>query len=67
MREKLYAEVPLNTALDCGVFSEQPLHTAFLPVAKNALSEDIIKFRGWEEHLKTVSRREADEGGPHYL
>ena len=46
MREKLYAEVPLNTAFDCGVFSEQPLHTAFLPVAENALSEDIIKFRG---------------------
>jgi hypothetical protein len=64
MRERLYAEVALNTAFDCGVFSERALHTVFLPSAEKALSEDLIKFRGWEEHLKAVSRREAEDGGP---
>jgi hypothetical protein len=63
MRERLYA-VALNTAFDCGVFSEQRHHTVFWPMVEKALSEDSIKFRAWEEHLKAVSRREVEEGGP---
>jgi hypothetical protein len=64
MRERLYAEVALNTALDCGVFSEFLPHSVFLPSAEKALTEDLKTFRAWEEQLKAICRREADEGGP---
>jgi hypothetical protein len=64
MREKLCTQMALNTAFDCGVFSERAFHTVFLPTAEKALLEDLIKFRTWEEHLKVVSRRDAEEGGP---
>jgi hypothetical protein len=64
MRERLYAEMALNTAFDCGVFSDQAIKTVFLPTTERALSEDLIKFRAWEEQLKAVSRREVENGGP---
>jgi hypothetical protein len=49
MRERIYAEVALNTALDCSIFSDFILHTVFLPLAKKANSEDIKMFHAWEE------------------
>ena len=62
MRERLYAEVALNTALNSGVFSDTKSLTVFLPTAERASVEDIRMFRGWEEQLKAVCRREAEEG-----
>jgi hypothetical protein len=64
MRERLYAEVALNTAFDCRVFSDHTLQTVFLPTAENVHTEDLTRFRAWEEHLKAVCRREMEEGGP---
>ena len=64
MRERLYAEVALNTAFDNGVFSESPAHTVYLPMAERAASEDLRTFLAWEEHLKAVCRRQLEEGSP---
>ena len=64
MRERLYAEVALNIARDNGVLPEGTADTTFLPMAEKALPSDLKKIQGWEEQLKTVCRREADEGGP---
>jgi hypothetical protein len=64
LREKLYAEVALNTALECGVFSEVKPQTVFLPVAERAHADDLRTFRAWEEQLKAVCRRGEEEGGP---
>jgi hypothetical protein len=64
MRERLHAEVALNTATEYGVFSDTIPHTTFLPTAEKALPEDLKTFQVWEEQLKAVCRREAEEGGP---
>ena len=64
MRERLHAEVALNTALEHGVFSENIPQTIFLPTAEKAHTEDLKKFQAWEEQLKTLCRREAKGGGP---
>lgn len=64
MRERLYAEVALNTAFDCGVFSDRPIHTVFLPTPKKAHRDDLNTFEAWEKHLKDVCRRDADAEGP---
>ena len=62
MRERLYAEAALNTALECGVFSDSMPDTVFLPIAETADTEDLKKYRAWEEQLKSVCRRGDDEG-----
>ena len=64
MRERLYAEVALNTAFDCEVFSNATLHTVFLPMPDKAQTDDLNRFCAWEEHLKAVCRREREEVGP---
>ena len=64
MRERLYAEVALNTAFDCEVFSNATLHTVFLPMPDKAQTDDLNRFHAWEECLKAVCRREREEGGP---
>lgn len=64
MRERLNAEVALNTAFDLGVFSDSTSQTAFLPPANKAGTEDLKTFHAWEEQLKAVCRREAEGGGP---
>ena len=64
MRERLYAEVALDTAIKCGVFSNDALQTVFLPIAENAHIDDLKIFRAWEEQLKMICRREREEGGP---
>jgi hypothetical protein len=64
MRERLYAEVALNTAFGAGVFSEIVPPTTFLPMAEKACSEDMTTFRAWGERLKSLCRREVEEGGP---
>jgi hypothetical protein len=64
MRERLNAEVALNTAFDRGVFSDSTLQTAFLAPVDKADTEDLKTFRAWEEQLKAACRKEAEEGGP---
>jgi hypothetical protein len=63
MRERLYAEVAMNTATEFGVFSDIKAHTTFLPTATKADSEQMEMFQAWDEQLKSVTRREAVEGG----
>ena len=64
MRERLYAEVSLNTAFGAGVFSEIVPPTTFLPLVEKACSTDLMTFHSWGERLKSLCRREAEEGGP---
>ena len=66
MRERLHAEMSLNTALDCGIFSELRSPTAFLPTAERVPAEELGVYKAWEEQLKAICRREAEGGGsPH--
>ena len=67
MRERLHAEVALNTALDCGVFPEVVTHTVFLPSEKKTRMENLKTYRAWEEQLKAICRREVEDGGPALL
>jgi hypothetical protein len=67
MRERLHAQVALNAALEHGVFPETIPDTVFLPRVEKARVEDLKTFQGWEEQLKAVCRREAEEGGPALL
>jgi hypothetical protein len=67
MRERLHAEVALNTAVDYGVFSGIVPQSTFLPLAGKAHPRDLETFRAWEEQLKTACRKEAEEGGPAIL
>ena len=64
MRERLHAEVALDTAVEFGIFSERTPPTVFLPPAERALAGDLDKFHAWEEQLKAVCRRGVDGGGP---
>jgi hypothetical protein len=64
MRERLHAEVALNTALEYGVFPSAKLQTVYMPRVEKAHKEDLKTFQAWEEHLKAVCRRQTDEGGP---
>jgi hypothetical protein len=64
MRERMYAEVSMNTALEHGVFSEKKAQTVFLPVAEKADTEQLKMYQAWAEHLQTVTRRAVEEGGP---
>ena len=64
MRERLYAEVMMNMAIEYGVFSKIKVHTIFRPTAKKVATEQLETFQAWGEHLKSVTRSEADEGGP---
>ena len=41
--------------------------TTFLPMAEKAYRGDLKTFQAWEEQLKTICRREAEEGGPALL
>ena len=66
-RERLHAEIALNTALDHAVFQDGTTSTVFLPTAEKAHMDDIKTFKGWEEQLKAACRRESDEGGPPLL
>ena len=67
MRERLHAEVALNTAIEHGVFTGTIPQTTFLPMAEKAYRGDLKTFQAWEEQLKTICRREAEEGGPALL
>jgi hypothetical protein len=64
MRDRLHAEVAMNTAIEYGVFSEIKEHTVFKPTAERAATEELEKFQSWGEQLKMITRRETDEGGP---
>lgn len=64
MRERLHAEVALNTAFDHAVFPERTTDTVFLPTVEKAHNDDLKRFQAWEEQLKAVCRRETEEGGP---
>ncbi|KAF8816193.1 hypothetical protein BYT27DRAFT_7248501 [Phlegmacium glaucopus] len=64
MREKLYAQVSMDTAMGCGIFSDIRPHTVYLPNAVVADTKDVIIFRRWEEQLKTATRKEAEGEGP---
>ena len=67
MRERLHAEVALNTAFDHCVFPEAMTHTTFLPQIERADLADLKKFQGWEEQLKAACRREVEEGSPLFM
>ena len=67
MRERLHAEVALNTAHEYSVFPERPSLTSFLPTAERAHQEDLNMFRAWDDRLKAMCRREAEERGPALL
>ena len=56
MRERLHAEVALNTAFDHSMFPEAMMHTTFLPQIERADMDDLKKFQGWEEQLKAACR-----------
>ena len=64
MRDRLHAEVALNTAVEYGVFSETLPLSTFLPAAEKASREDLERFKVWEDQLKAVCRRQAEEGAP---
>ena len=59
MREKLHADVAVNTAGDYGVFVGAGSETVFLPTAERALPEDLTLFSAWDEQLKAVCRAQA--------
>jgi hypothetical protein len=63
MRERLFAEVAMSTAIECGVFSQEKTHTVFLPTAERANVNKLKTFEAWGQQLKAVCRREADGGG----
>ncbi|KAF8799238.1 hypothetical protein BYT27DRAFT_7264249 [Phlegmacium glaucopus] len=63
MRERLYAQLAMTTAIDCRVFSEVKSDTVFFLHAERAAREDLKTFQAWGEQLKAVTRREAVEGG----
>jgi hypothetical protein len=63
MRERLYAEAAMNTAVKHGVFADVKVHTVFLPTAEKADAEQMIMFEAWGEQLRAVTRRDANEGG----
>ncbi|KAF8803392.1 hypothetical protein BYT27DRAFT_7214713 [Phlegmacium glaucopus] len=44
MRELLYAQVAMNTAFDCGIFSEIKSQTVFLHSAERATTDDMNIF-----------------------
>ena len=64
MRERLHAEVALNTAIEHGVFHDTEQHSVFLPTAEKANTEDLHKFRTWENQLKMACRTEVEDGEP---
>ena len=64
MRDRLQAETALNIAIEHGVFSERMPLATFLPLVDKALPEDMNTFKAWNDQLKAVCRREAEEGGP---
>jgi hypothetical protein len=64
MRERLYAEVAMNTATDNGIFSDVKVPTAYLPTAEKADTEQLTIFQAWGDQLKAVTRKEVEEGGP---
>ena len=64
MREWLYAEVAMNTAIDKGIFSNIMAPTTHLPIAKKADVEQLTVFQMWGDQLKAVTRKQAKEGGP---
>ena len=53
-----------NMAIDYGIFSSARAHTVFLPVTEKADPEQLTTFKAWGNQLNTVTRRQADEGGP---
>ncbi|KAF8804157.1 hypothetical protein BYT27DRAFT_7302151 [Phlegmacium glaucopus] len=63
MRECLYAQVAMTTAIDCGVFYEVKSDTVFFPGAERAATEELEIFQGWADQLKAATRREAVENG----
>ncbi|KAF8804167.1 hypothetical protein BYT27DRAFT_7214241 [Phlegmacium glaucopus] len=63
MRERLYAQVTMNTAIECGVFSEGKADTVFLPTAGRADNEDLKTFIEWGEKLRAAVRNQVNSGG----
>ncbi|KAF8798475.1 hypothetical protein BYT27DRAFT_7264639 [Phlegmacium glaucopus] len=63
MREQLYAQVTMNTAIECGVFSEGKADTVFLPTAGRADNEDLKTFIEWGEKLRAAVRNQVNSGG----
>ena len=45
-------------------FPRTKVHTVFLAPAEKATTEQLKMFQAWNELLKAVTRREADEGKP---
>ncbi|KAF8809982.1 hypothetical protein BYT27DRAFT_7209905 [Phlegmacium glaucopus] len=64
MREKLYAQVLMDTAMGCGIFLDIQPQTVYLPNVVVADSKDLVIFRHWEEQLKKATKKEAEGGGP---
>ncbi|KAF8801483.1 hypothetical protein BYT27DRAFT_7262020 [Phlegmacium glaucopus] len=64
MCERLYVQVTMNTAIECGVFSEFKSQTTFLANADKANANDLEIFHGWEEQLKAITRKSAENGTP---
>jgi hypothetical protein len=62
MRERLYAEIAMNTAIEYGVFSEDVSQTVYLPIAERAARDDLKVFQLWGEQLKAACRRESEHG-----
>lgn len=62
MRERLYAEVAMNTAIKYGMFSKIKMHTIFMPTAEKAATEHLERFWVWAEQLRTVMRRDVEGG-----
>ena len=67
MRERLHAEVALNTALDYCVFPDELTHTTFLPPVMRADVEDLRMIHEWDDQLKAACRRESEEGTPLFV
>jgi hypothetical protein len=64
MRERLHAEVTMNIAIECGVFSDIRQQTVFLAPAERAHANDLEMYCEWDQQLKAACRTEANEGGP---
>ena len=67
MRERLHAEVALNTAFNYCVFPDELMHTMFLPPVMRADMEDLRMIHKWDDQLKAACRRESGEGTPLFV
>lgn len=56
VRDQLYGRAALNSAIDVGLFEENPVDTVYNIPARRATWEEILDFQRLGEHLKAVTK-----------